>query len=185
LVIGGGNSAAEAALFLSKAGADVTLAIRRAELSPVVEQQDKSDSERFSPRAAIKPWVLDPLETAARQGKLRILTSSEILEVLSGSALLRTACSGVIKTFEVKCDHIFALIGADPDTTLLETAGAKIAGDGRPVYSHETWETTVRGLFVAGHITREVHIKSAISAARRVVDYIAENVVEERMACRA
>ncbi|MEK6301182.1 MAG: NAD(P)-binding domain-containing protein [Acidobacteriota bacterium] len=184
LVIGGGNSAAEAALFLAKAGADVTLAIRRADIRRGVEPQDNVNSERGSLRATIKPWVLDPLETAAREGGLRILTSTEILEVLSGSALLRTTHNGVVSTFEVKCDHIFALLGADPDTSLLETAGARMADDGRPVYSQETFETTIPGLFVAGHVTRDVHIKNAIRAARRVVDYIAESV-EQRMACRA
>ena len=50
LVVGGGNSAAEAALFLSQAGAEVTLAIRRAELNPPVETEQAADSARFSPR---------------------------------------------------------------------------------------------------------------------------------------
>ncbi|MFY9610652.1 MAG: NAD(P)-binding domain-containing protein [Blastocatellia bacterium] len=184
LVIGGGNSAAEASLFLSQAGADVTLCVRRTELSPPVEPNRDESSGRLIARARIKPWVLGPLEAASRSGDLRVLTSTEIIEIRPRSALLRST-RGDITTWEVDCDHIFALIGADPDTRLLETAGARIADDGRPVYSPETFETTVPGLFVAGHVTREVHIKNAILTGRQVVDYIASNVVERRMACTA
>jgi len=126
LVVGGGNSAAEAALFLSRAGANVTLAVRRAELSPRVEAE-----EHITTGARIKPWVLDPLENAARLGEIEILTCAEILEVRSASALLRIKRNGVVNTLEVACDRIFALIGADPDTRLLETAGAKISDGAR------------------------------------------------------
>jgi thioredoxin reductase (NADPH) len=180
LVVGGGNSAAEAALFLSQAGADVTLAVRRAELNPAVQQHEPGTTG-----ARIKPWVLDPLEKAARQDEIQIMTSAEIIEVRPKGALLRVMRNGVASTVEVPCDQIFALIGADPDTRLLETAAAKIAADGRPIYSPETFETTVPRLFVAGHVTREIHIKNAILAGKCVVDYIAASVVGERMACRA
>jgi thioredoxin reductase (NADPH) len=185
LVVGGGNSAAEAALFLSQAGAKVTLAIRRDQLNPPVETSEVGGSEPFSPRARIKPWVLDPLETAVRKGTVRVLISSEIVEIRPGAAILRTSCNGTESRVQVDCEQIFALIGADPDTRLLETAGARIAKDGRPVYSDQTFETTVPGLFVAGHVTREMHIKNAIRAARRVVDYIATSVVEKQVACGA
>ena len=185
LVVGGGNSAAEAALFLSQAGAEVTLAIRRAELNPPLGAEETGNSERFGLGARIKPWVLDPLERAARERQIRLITSSEVVEIRPGVAFLRATRNGKVSTVEVSCDQIFALIGADPDTRLLETAGARIADDGRPVYSDQTFETTVPGLFVAGHVTREVHIKNAIRTAKRVVDYIATAVVEERMACRA
>ena len=80
---------------------------------------------------------------------------------------------------------MFALIGADPDTRLLEDAGAEIAADGRPVYDSDTYETTTPGLFVAGHITRDLHMKNAGSVARRVVDHIACKVFESRAAHEA
>lgn len=185
LVVGGGNSAAEAALFLLQAGADVTMAIRRADLLPPLETEELGNSERLGLGARIKPWVLDPLETASREGQIRLLTSSKIVEIRPGIAVLRTTRNGIESTVEVTCDQIFALIGADPDTSLLETAGARIADDGRPAYSDETFETTVPGLFVAGHVTREIHIKNSIRTARLVVDSIATTVMEERVACRA
>src|SRR5262249_9031868 len=80
-------------------------------------------------------------------------------------------------TIEVQCDHVFALIGADPDTSLLEGAGAAIAEDGRPGYDAVTYETTVPGLFIAGHLTRERHIKNAIRNAERIVEHIGTHVM--------
>jgi thioredoxin reductase (NADPH) len=167
LVVGGGNSAAEAALFLLDSGARVTLAIRRHAL----------DAPSRMNAAKIKPWVREPLERAQAEGGLDILTSSEIVEILPESALLQILDDEAPRLVEVDCDHIFALIGADPDVRILAEAGAEIATDGRPVYSDQ-FETTVPGLFVAGHLTRELHMKKAIEVGTVVVQYIGEHLHE-------
>lgn len=163
LVAGGGNSAAEAALFLEQAGARAILSVRRS-----IESQ----------AAKIKPWVLGPLLEAASGGRIEIIASSEIVEIKELSACLRVQVDGAEKTIEIGCDHIFALIGADPDTRLLEQAGVEIAEDGRPVYDTQTYETNVEGIYVAGHITREMHMKNAISGAPKVVEHIAAKLFQ-------
>jgi thioredoxin reductase (NADPH) len=56
---------------------------------------------------------------------------------------------------------------------LLESAGAEIAPDGRPVYNTSTYETTVSGLYVAGHLTRELHMKNALEVTPQIVTQIA------------
>lgn len=173
LVAGGGNSAAEAALFLTEVGADVALSLRDAALD---------HPSRSTGKPKIKPWVREPLERAAREGRLQVITSSEIVEIGSRSAFLRIALGESGEVVEVACDHIFALIGADPDTRLLETAGAEIAADGRPVYDPETYETTVPNLYVAGHLTRELHAKQAIAVGRRVGAHIAARRGREQAA---
>jgi thioredoxin reductase (NADPH) len=173
LVVGGGNSAAEAALFLSEVGAKVTLCVRRRSLDGTGEIDS---GQSIGTGAKIKPWVLEPLERAAREGKVSILTSAEVIEILPDSAVISAEHNGEGRIVEVACEHIFALIGADPDTHLLEAAGAEIASDGRPVYSTETYETTVSGLYVAGHLTRELHIKNAIEVGGRVVVGIASRL---------
>ena len=167
LVVGGGNSAAEAALFLLDADAHVTLAIRRPTL----------DAPSRMSVAKIKPWVREPLEQAQAEGRLDLLTSAEVVEILPDSATLQILDSVRPELVTVPCDHLFALIGADPDVRLLEGAGAEIAADGRPVYSDE-FETTVPGLFVAGHLTRELHMKKAIEVGTRIVKYITERLLE-------
>lgn len=170
LVVGGGNSAAEAALFLGEAGADVTLSLRRFSL----------DDAGTGTGAKIKPWVREPLERAESEGRINIILSSRVMEIYSKSALLQIDRDDAKDIVEVPCDHIFALIGADPDVGLLQQAGADIASDGRPVYS-ENYETTVRGLYVAGHVTREMHIKNAVEIGRRVVEHITSKVLEESL----
>lgn len=182
LVVGGGNSAAEAALFLAESGARVTLSIRR----PSLDLPDESESITTAcgsrvavARAKIKSWVRDPLERAASEGLIDILTSSEVIEIGTRTALLKITRGEADDIVEVECDHIFALIGADPDTRLLREAGAEIGADGRPIYDNQTYETSVSGLYVAGHITRELHMKNAVEVARRVVDHIASQVLQE------
>jgi thioredoxin reductase (NADPH) len=173
LVIGGGNSAAEASLSLAEVGTRVVLAIRRASLA--------SPGNGHAPTggAPIKPWVLAPLEQAILGGKIELITSARITKIESGRALLQVGDSGGPAGLRyVACDQVFALIGADPDTRLLEDAGAAIAEDGRPIYDPETYETTVPGLYVAGHLTRERHIKNAVEVSRRVVRNIAAQLVQ-------
>ena len=177
LVVGGGNSAAEAALFLADAGARVTLSVRRQSIDLPDDVDDTSEAAG-RPRAKIKPWVQEPLEQAASEGRIKIITSSEVVEVRPRSALLRIARDARDDIVEVECDHVFALIGADPDTKLLEEAGVEIAPDGRPVYDPQTFETSVSGLYVAGHITRELHMKNAVEVTRRVTDHIVAQVFE-------
>ncbi|HXG67418.1 MAG TPA: NAD(P)-binding domain-containing protein, partial [Blastocatellia bacterium] len=81
-VVGGGNSAAEAALFLTEVGADVTLSLR----SPSLDHPSRS-----SGKPKIKSWVREPLERAARAGNLQILTSSEIVGIGPHTVSLRIA----------------------------------------------------------------------------------------------
>ncbi|HEY7547006.1 MAG TPA: NAD(P)-binding domain-containing protein [Blastocatellia bacterium] len=187
LVVGGGNSAAEAALFLAEVGASVTLSIRRSAL----DAEDEVDEKKIgAPRARIKPWVMEPLGRAISEGSIRLITRSEVAEIRPRSALLCAQQGAESDPVEVECDHIFALIGADPDTRLLEEAGALIAEDGRPVYDPSTYETTVEGIYVAGHVTRELHMKNALAIAKRVAERIASQVVEkvsrlENADCRA
>jgi thioredoxin reductase (NADPH) len=171
LVTGGGNSAAEATLFLLEAQARPIWALRR----PAIDLAP--DPDTGAERAKIKPWVREPIEAAVAEGLIKIITSSKLIEIRTHTALLERIDSGEI--LEIECAHILALIGADPDTTLLETAGAEIASDGRPVYNMETYETTVPGLYVAGHITRELHMKNALEVTPRIVDHIAARLFQQ------
>lgn len=164
LVVGGGNSAAQAALFLAEADAKPSWSLRR----PTIDAVDKQSGQ---PKAKIKPWVREPLEREAAAGRIRLWFATEVIEVRPQTAVLLSKITG--ERLEVECAHIFALLGADPETRLLETAGAEIAPDGRPVYNTETYETTAPGLYVAGHMTRELHMKNALEVTPRILDHIA------------
>ena len=168
VVAGSGNSAAEAALFLEEVGAHVTLVMWR-----VGFERDPQNG-----KAEIKWWVRDPLVELERAGRVEVHFEARIAEITAATAVLESRARG---RFEVACDAIFALLGTSPDLHLLVEAGVEIDPDGVPRYD-PTFETNVPMLFVAGHITRERHMKGAIETAPRVVERIAEALAVERPA---
>ncbi|HEX8890151.1 MAG TPA: NAD(P)-binding domain-containing protein [Pyrinomonadaceae bacterium] len=166
LVVGGGNSAAEAALFLSEEGARTTLALWR------------SDWENRDPKMnAIKHWVRTPLEEQIEKGHLRLLFFKEVEEIMERE--VRVCCEDG-STVSLPNDVVFILIGNDADLTLLRQIGVEIV-KGKlclvPVYDPETFETNVPGIYVAGHFTEARHIKEAIAVPRRIVPLIAQSLV--------
>ncbi|HYE14326.1 MAG TPA: NAD(P)-binding domain-containing protein [Pyrinomonadaceae bacterium] len=165
LVVGGGNSAAEAALFLSEGGARATFAIWPA------------DWENRDPKkGCIKHWVRGPLEREIEEGRLRLLLFSEVEEIAEREVRIKDA-SGASVT--LPNDAVFVLVGADADLTLLRSVGVRTEKSGLtevPAYDPETFETNVPGLYVAGHFTNSRHIKEAIAVPRRVVPLIAQSL---------
>ena len=164
LVVGGGNSAAEAALWLHEAGARVTLSLRRPSFAPRLGVVDAFTS--------VKLFNVEPLLALAARGEVRILFSSRIVALTPEAAIVETEN----RRWQIPCQRVFALLGADPDVSLLRQAGAAIAPDGRPVYDSQTYETSVPGLYVAGHLTRELHIPKAVVHAPKIVHRIAGRV---------
>jgi thioredoxin reductase (NADPH) len=165
LVVGGGNSAAEAALFLSEEGARTTLAIWRADW----EQRDPKMN-------AIKHWVRTPLERELEEGGLRLAFFTQLEEITAREVRLQME-DGAVRT--LPNDAVFILIGADADHTLLRRAGVEFAKAGLaevPVYDPDTYETNVPGLYVAGHFTHARHIKQAIAVPRRIIPLIAQSL---------
>ncbi|HKQ52897.1 MAG TPA: NAD(P)-binding domain-containing protein, partial [Pyrinomonadaceae bacterium] len=165
MVVGGGNSAAEAALFLSEEGARTTLAIWRA------------DWENRDPKMnAIKHWVRAPLEAQLEQGRLQLLFFKHVEEFTEREVrVLRDDGA----TASLPNDAAFVLIGSDADHALLRRAGVEFAAAGLaqvPVYDADTYETNVPGLYVAGHFTHARHIKQAIAVPRHVVPLIAQSL---------
>lgn len=162
LVVGGGNSAAEAALFLSEEGARSTMAIWR------------EDWENRDPKAgAMKHWVRGPLEYEIAAGRLRVILYKQIVKITDREVTLVTDHDEMLT---IANDVVFVLIGSDADLSLLKKLGVETE-HGKlteiPVYDPETFETNIPGLYVAGHFTHARHIKEAIAVPRRIVPLIA------------
>lgn len=165
LVVGGGNSAAEAALFLSEEGARTTMAIWR-------EDWDNRDPKQ----GAMKHWVRTPLEHEVHEGRLRVIFYKDVMEITQNEVTLTTDEGD---TLTLPNDVVFVLIGSDADLTLLKSLGVKTERGKLaevPVYDPETFETNVPGVFVAGHFTHARHIKAAIDVPRRIVPIIAKSL---------
>jgi len=165
LVVGGGNSAAEAALFLSEEGARTTLAIWR------------DDWENRDPKAgAMKHWVRTPLEAEIDAGRLRVVLYKHVDEIGEKDVTLTTETG---ESLTLPNDVVFVLVGSDADLTMLKSLGVKTEAGKLtevPVYETETFETTVRGIYVAGHFTHARHIKAAIDVPRQIVPHIAKDL---------
>jgi thioredoxin reductase (NADPH) len=171
LVVGGGNSAAEAALFLSEEGARTTMAIWR------------EDWENRDPKAgAMKHWVRSPLEKEINEGRLRVILYKQIDEITFDSVRL-TMEDG--ESMTIPNDVVFVLIGADADLTILKNLGVKTE-PGKltevPVYNPETFETNVPGIYVAGHFTHARHIKAAIDVPRKIIPLLAAKLKAQTVA---
>jgi len=165
LVVGGGNSAAEAALFLSEEGARTTMAIWR------------EDWENRDPKAgAMKHWVRTPLEAEIDAGRLKVVLYKHVDEISETEVTLTTETG---ESMTLKNDVVFVLVGSDADLTLLKNLGVETE-PGKltevPVYNPETYETNVRGVYVAGHFTHARHIKAAIDVPRQIVPLIASQL---------
>jgi thioredoxin reductase (NADPH) len=131
VVIGGKNSAVEAAIRCQRAGADVTLAYRRADFDP----------------AHVKFWLLPEIRSMARDNRVRVLFSHTPVEINERSVVFESPEG----TTEVPADFVLSLTGYEQDTSLLEGAGVEFHGEARaPRYDEETMETNVPGLFIAG-----------------------------------
>jgi thioredoxin reductase (NADPH) len=169
LVVGGGNSAAEAALFLSEEGARTTMAIWR------------EDWENRDPKAgAMKHWVRTPLEAEIEAGRLNVVLYKHIDEIKEDEVRLTTETG---ESMILANDVVFVLVGSDADLTLLKQLGVQTESGKLaevPVYDPETFETNVRGIYVAGHFTHARHIKAAIDVPRRIVPLIAQEIKGSR-----
>ncbi len=132
LIVGGKNSAVEAAIRLYRIGAKVSLCYRGRAL----------DKDR------IKYWLFPELEWLIKKKFIRFYPSTTVIELKRTQALLQQEED---ESFLVPCDFVLLLTGYRQDTSLFERAGVILEGPGRvPVYNRATMETNVPGLFVAG-----------------------------------
>ena len=165
LIVGGGNSAGEAALFLAEEGAETTLAIFR------------KDWENTDPKqGCIKYWVRDPLQEQLKKRCLNLFFLGKILEIRENDIVLEDEDGN---RQILPNDVVFVLIGSDADLTMLKNLGVEteIGKYGEvPVYDEETFETNVSGIYVAGHFTNHRHIKGAIDAPKMFIPKLAERL---------
>lgn len=133
LIVGGRNSAVEAAVRCQRAGADVTLSYRRDDFDPKV----------------VKFWLLPEVRALIRDGNARFLPRTEPVEIRADAVVLRSLDDDTLR--EVPADFVLLLTGYQQDATLFRQLGVELRGDDRqPVYDPETMETNVPGVFVAG-----------------------------------
>jgi thioredoxin reductase (NADPH) len=130
VVVGGGNSAAEAALDLWRAGARVTLV----HFGPTFDKK-------------IKPWVLPDLQNRMNEGAVAARWNSRVTAIEPGLVSI----NGPQGEERLVARFVYVMTGFAPNTQLLREAGVPIdPATGIPAHNADTLETPVRGLFIAG-----------------------------------
>src|ERR1700681_4058390 len=130
IVIGGKNSAAEAALDLYRSGANVTLIHRRAELG-----------------STIKYWVRPDIENRIKAGQIRALFETNVERIERGLVWV----SNHAGEYSLPAVQVFALTGYHPDFEFLRSLGVSLdPATNKPNMDPQTHESNVPGLFLAG-----------------------------------
>ena len=134
VVIGGKNSAVEAALQLFRAGARTTIVYRG----------------KSWPKS-VKYWLRPDLENRIKAGEIQARLASQVIEITPREVVVR----GWLGNKEgIPADRVYALIGFHPDVQLFERIGISFDPEsGRPEIDPDTLETSVPGVFVAGSVT--------------------------------
>jgi thioredoxin reductase (NADPH) len=130
VVIGGKNSASEAALDLYRHGARVTLVVRAAAIS-----------ER------VKYWIKPDLENRIRAGSIRAFFQSRVVGIDPDAVRIDTPGGPAT----IPADAVFPMIGYQPDTAFFERCGIRQEGpDGVPSHDPDTLESNLPGVYLAG-----------------------------------
>ncbi|HEV7994016.1 MAG TPA: YpdA family putative bacillithiol disulfide reductase [Gemmatimonadaceae bacterium] len=130
VVVGGGNSAAEATLDLWRAGARVTLV----HFGPTFDKK-------------IKPWVLPDFVNRVKEGAIAVRWDSRVTAIENDSVVV-TGPSGDER---LPATFVYVMTGFAPNVDLLREANVPIdPKTGIPEHDPETLETSVPGIFIAG-----------------------------------
>ena len=130
VVIGGGNSAAEAALDLWRSGARVTLT----HFGPTFDKR-------------IKPWVQPDFENRVKEGNIGAKWNARVLRIDPDAVVVETPDGEE----RLPASFVYVMTGFAPNTELLRKLDVPIDPvTGIPSHDPETLETSVAGVFIAG-----------------------------------
>lgn len=132
VVVGGGNSAVEAALELCRVGASVTMV------------HFLADFDR-----GVKPWVLPDIANRVKEGRVAVRWCSRVVEITRSHVIVGRDPDGEREI--LPADFVLALTGYSADLSLLRSVGVAVdEASGVPKHSPETMETNAPGVYIAG-----------------------------------
>ncbi|WP_441000926.1 YpdA family putative bacillithiol disulfide reductase [Fodinibius sp. SL11] len=131
LVIGGGNSAVDAALETYRTNANVTLAVRDSQI-----------------KESVKYWVKPDIQNRIKNEEITGYFNTEVKEIRKNEVVLDTP--GGTKT--IANDFVLAMTGYKPNFNLMTSFGIDLTDDEdkMPVYNEKNLETNRKGMYVAG-----------------------------------
>ncbi|MBD3374399.1 YpdA family putative bacillithiol disulfide reductase [candidate division KSB1 bacterium] len=163
VVVGGRNSAIEAALEIFRAGGHVSLV-----------HKDASFSNK------VKYWLLPDIENRIKEGSIRAYFETRVVRISEKTVTLKTGT----RLFEIENDAVLAMTGYHPNQDLLQQAGVNIDPETLvPEHDPDSLETNVKGLYVAGSPVagrdcNKIFIENGRLHAKPIIDSIVTNLGE-------
>lgn len=162
VIVGGGNTAVEAALDLWRNGAKVALVHRRAGTKP-----------------GVKYWLKPDIENRIAEGSIAAHFESVVCAFLPGGVEISKAAAGSAGPREtLPADAVYVLVGYRPEMGLLARSGIAIEPETLvPAFDAATCESNVPGLYVAGTIqagraTDRIFIENSRDHGGRIVGHL-------------
>jgi len=135
LIVGGGNSAVEAAIRCHRAGAKVSISYRR----------DRFDDTR------IKYWLLPEIRSLIKTQQMTFYPNTVPRSIRVGQVTLFPSSGHIADPLDVTANFVLLLTGYVMDTGLFEMAGVTMEGENHaPVFDPKTMQTDVPNVYVAG-----------------------------------
>ena len=132
LIVGGKNSAVEAAIRLYRVGAGVSISYRQASF----------DEKR------VKYWLYPEINGLIRKNLIQFFPESEVKEIRDRSVVLNSKHGQQ----EVEVESVVLLTGYEQDSSLFESFGISLKGAGKkPSFNLKTYESNVAGVYVCGN----------------------------------
>lgn len=158
LVVGGGNSAVDAALECWRSGAEVSMLLKYDQIKPTV-----------------KYWVKPDIENRIKNEEIPAYFNSEVKEIREKEVVLQTPDGEVT----LENDFVLAMTGYHPNYDLMESLGIELTEDEKcmPVYDEDSLETKTKGMYVAGVVCGGMDTSSLFIENSRVhADQIANHI---------
>jgi thioredoxin reductase (NADPH) len=158
VVIGGKNSAAEAALDLYRNGAKVTMVHRNAQLG-----------------TTIKYWVRPDIENRIKAGQVHALFETRVKQITKDEVIVENGAGE--KRLPAK--RVFALTGYHPDFEFIESLGVRLDPETRkPALDPNSLESNVPGIHLAGVViggrhTSEIFIENGRFHGKQIIEALA------------
>lgn len=134
LIVGGKNSAVEAALRCQRAGAQVSISYRR---------------DAFSEKS-IKYWLLPEIRALIRHGQVGFYPRT-VPKAIDADAVTLASVDDASETRTVAADDVLLLTGYEQDKSLFASAGVELEGENQsPKHDPATMMSNVENLYLAG-----------------------------------
>lgn len=162
VVIGGGNSAVDAALETYRAHANVTLVVRY----PTIKE-------------TVKYWVKPDIENRIKNGEIQAYFNSEVTDISEDSVTIKTPSGSKA----IDNDFVLAMTGYQPNFDLMKAFGIGLSKDKKktPVFDDDTLETNRKGMYVAGVVcggmdTSSLFIENTRVHANHIAGHIKQKI---------